>query len=87
MRLLALLELVTWDPSMLADWTVKFTSPKLSGLSLKPTLIQVKFEMTDCIKYNFFSLFVDRSAEASWKQERRLNTWFGDLKLSSKFSS
>ena len=54
MRLLALLELVIWDPSMLADWTVKFTSPKLSGLSLKPTLIQVKFEMTDCIKYNFF---------------------------------
>ena len=50
MRFLALLELVTWDPSMLADWTVKFTSPKLSGLSLKPTLIQVKFEMTDCIK-------------------------------------
>ena len=87
MRLLALLELVTWDPSMLADWTVKFTSPKLSGLSLKPTLIQVKFEMTDCIKYNFFSLFVYRSAEASWKQERGLNTWFGDLKLSSKFSS
>ena len=39
MRLLALLELVIWDPSMLADWTVKFTSPKLSGLSLKPMLI------------------------------------------------
>ncbi|KAM4091680.1 hypothetical protein ACJW30_09G154600 [Castanea mollissima] len=30
MRLLALLELVIWDPSMLADWTVKFRSPKLS---------------------------------------------------------
>ena len=57
MRLLALLELVIWDPSMLADWTVKFTSPKLSGLSLKPTLIQVKFKMTDCIKYNFFFPF------------------------------